>query len=314
MADPAAPVLFADAMWRSGSTYLASRFAQSGRYMLFYEPCHEGIGRKPTAARERDRNRDRDLRHPELEGGYFGTYERRDPQSGQPLRALHAPDMAVRSVYNDGSDAAADFLSALARVAQAEGKIAFLGFCRSGTQTTRLQARICGQGLHLWRAPREQFASYGWPGNDYFMTGTLLQLAFSRDYAGLAASFAPEQFGALRLRIAKLWPDRRTRDRYRLARPVAASLSADQSYALFYLSWLLSFRAGTANHALSFSLTQLAEDCALRQRVEEAFGIGFPDLRPTPSRAVDGVDYDAIEVDVAQRLEEWRAVPARSFA
>lgn len=309
MVDPAAPVLFADAMWRSGSTYLASRFAQSGRYLLFYEPCHEGVGRKPTAARDRDRNRDRDLRHPELEGGYFGTYERLDPVNGQPLRALHAPDMAVRNVYNEGSDAAADFLSALVRVARAEGKIAFLGFCRSGTQTARLRALLGGQGLHLWRDPRAQFASYGWPGNDYFMAGTLLQLSFSDRYAGLAAALAPEALRALRLRVAKLLPDRRTRDRYRLVRPVAAQMSAEQSYALFYLSWLLSYRAGAASHALSFSLSQLCDDAALRRRVTDAFGISFPDLRPTPARVVEGIDYDGVEAEVARRLDSVSAMP-----
>ena len=311
MADPAAPVLFADAMWRSGSTYLASRFAQSGRYMLFYEPCHEGVGRKPTAARDRDRSRRRDLRHPELEGGYFGTYERLDPQSGQPLRALHAPDLAVRNVYNEGSDAAADFLSALVRVARAEGKIAFLGFCRSGTQITRLRTLLGGQGLHLWRDPRAQFASYGWPANDYFMAGTLLQLSFSARYAALAADLAPEPLRALRLRLARLLPDRRTRDRYRLVRHVAARLTAEQSYALFYLSWLLSYRAGAAGHALSFSLTQLCEDAATRQRVTDAFGISFPDLRPTPDRVIEGIDYDAVEQEVSRRLDALSGTPAR---
>lgn len=309
MADPATPVLFADAMWRSGSTYLASRFAQSGRYMLFYEPCHEGVGRKPTAARDRDRSRTRDLRHPELEGGYFSTYDRLDPQSGQPLRTLHAPDMAVRNVYNEGSDAAADFLCALVRLAQAERKIAFLGFCRSGIQTARLRALLGGEGVHLWRDPRTQFASYGWPGNDYFMAGTLLQLAFSAHYAALAADLAPDAMRALRLRLARRLPDFRTRDRYRLIRPLAAQLTAERSYALFYLSWLLSYRAGVTGHAMSFSLTQLCDDAAMRQRVTNAYGISFPDLRPTPERVIEGIDYDAVEAEVARRLNALSGSP-----
>lgn len=312
MADPATPVLFADAMWRSGSTYLASRFAQSGRYLLFYEPCHEGVGRKPTAARDRDRSRTRDLRHPELEGGYFGTYERHDSLSGQPLRTLHAPDMAVRNVYNEGSDAAADYLCALVRLARAERKIAFLGFCRSGTQTARLRALLGGQGLHLWRDPRAQFASYGWPENDYFMAGTLLQLSFSARYAALAADLAPEGLRALRLRLARLLPDRRTRDRYRLVRPLAARLAAEQSYALFYLSWLLSYRAGVTGHALSFSLTQLCEEAMMRQRVTDAFGISFPDLRPTPERVIEGIDYDAVEAAVTLKLDAVKRTPERA--
>lgn len=306
---PRGSYLFADAMWRSGSTYLAQVFARSPRYCLFYEPCHEGAGRRPSAARARDRSRDRNLRHPEIEGGYFGGYEDIDPQTGRPLRTLHAPDLSLRNVYGEGSDRAADFLRALGRVAEARGRIAFLGFCRSGTQTRRLRALLGGESLHLWRAPREQFASYGWPGNDYFMPGTLLQLAFSPTLAPAARQLAPAAFAHWRMQAATMLPGVKPRDRYRLARPVARGLTLHQAYALFYLSWRASFCAGREGGDVSFSLSQLAADVGLRTMVEDRFDVRFDDLRPTPSRIVDGLGYDAVEAEVAALAASVSGLP-----
>lgn len=303
------PFLFADAMWRSGSTYLAQTFARSPRYRLFYEPCHEGVGRRPSAARTRDRSRDRDLRHPEIEGGYFGSYDDIDPQTTLPLRTLHAPDLSLRNVYGEGSERATEFLRALGRAAEARGQIAFLGFCRSGTQTRRLRAVLGGDALHLWRDPRAQFASYGWPANDYFMTGTLLQLGFSSALRPLAARLAPGAFAQWRARAALALPAVSPRNRYRFARPSAGGLTLRQAYALFYLSWLVSYRAGRADGQPSFSLTQIAEDEALRRQVEARFAIRFDNLRPTPARTVDGLDYDAVEAEVATLIASASGLP-----
>ncbi len=306
---PHGRLLFADAMWRSGSTYLAQVFARSPHYCLFYEPCHEGVGRRPSAARTRDRSRDRNLRHPEIEGGYFGGYEDIDPLTGQPLRALHAPDLSLRNVYGEGSDRAADFLRALGRAADSQGRIAFLGFCRSGTQTRRLRALLGGEALHLWRAPREQFASYGWPANDYFMPGTLLQLGFSPVLAPIARQLAPGVFSHWRMKAALMLPGVKPRDRYRLARPAAHALTPRQAYALFYLSWLASYRSGRDGGHVSFSLSQLAADRTLRTDIEDRFGVRFDDLRPTPARIVDGVDYDAVEAEVAALTASVSGLP-----
>jgi hypothetical protein len=278
--------------------------------MLFYEPCHEGVGRKASAARTRDRQRDRDLRHPQLEGGYFGMYERVDPMSGKRLADLFAPETSLRNVYGEASPATIAYLSALARTARGEGKTAFLGFCRSGTQMPPARSAIGGTSLHLWRAPREQFASYGWPQNDYFITGTLLQLAFSRRYAALARQLAPDAVGSLEVAISKLLPDRHTRLRYRIACRSAARLTPQQAYGLFYLSWLICYRHGSAHSDISFSLSELAADTQQRVEVEEMFDITFDNLRPTPAASVPGIDYDAIEKIVSALVGKRTEAPA----
>jgi hypothetical protein len=303
-------LLFANAMWRSGSTYLASRFAASDRYLLFYEPCHEGISRRPSAARDRDRSRQRPLRHPSLEGGYFANYDLSEPESGLALSSFHAPDISLRNVYNDPSERAVHFLSRLGGAAHAKGQTAFLGFCRSGTQMPEAAQALGANSLHLWRAPREQFASYGWPDNDYFMAGTLMQLAFSRRFKGTAQRLTPRAFVSPFLHLALNLPDRQTRHRYRLARRAAAVLNGRESYALFYLSWLVSDRAGRSGAELSFSLTELAHDAGLKAQVEQRYGISLEDLRPTPAKLIDGIDYDAVEAEVEAAINSLIGAPS----
>lgn len=289
-------------MWRSGSTYLASQFARSARYMLFYEPLHEGVGRKPSKARVCDRSRERNLRHPEIEGGYFGAYEQVDPLTGHPLTDCFAPEASLRTVYGRPSRATIDYLRALDRCARGAAQSAFLGFCRAGTQMPMAQAKLGGRGLHLWRDPRAQFASYDWPRNDYFMAGTLLQLARSEPLADAARALAPRPLRAPLLRLASLLPDRQARSKYRIARLVSRGMTEDESYALFYLSWLASFEAGRAVSEFSFSLTQLAQDAALRSAVEAHYGVGFEDLRETPAAPPQPIAYDRIEASVSGRF------------
>lgn len=294
--------LFAHAMWRSGSTYLASRFAASDRYLMFYEPCHEGIGRRRGAMRDRDRKRDRGLKHPSLEGGYFGNYDLPDTVTGKRLEQFYAADISLRSVYGRPTAATRRYLEVLARTANASGRVPFFGFCRSGTQMPALAAAIGAPGLHLWRSPREQFTSYQWPKNEYFMTGTILQFAFSREHGATARRLAPGAFRSLRLLLARRLPDSQNLNRYRLVRAVAAGLTATESYALFYLSWLICHAAGTAQAEISFSLSELADDFSRRQEVENRFGIRLEGLRPTPSEARGDVDYDAIETSVSSMI------------
>ncbi len=63
--------VFLHSMWRTGSTYLASRFAEEARYCVFYEPFHEYVGSEKALLKVREEYaRARALlRHPEVAGG-----------------------------------------------------------------------------------------------------------------------------------------------------------------------------------------------------------------------------------------------------
>lgn len=290
--------MFGLSMWRTGSTFLASRFAVAG-YQLFYEPCHEYVGSHRTIAVARMRQSERlaALRHPDVGGGYFDIYDQRDPVSQRSLSALYDHAMCLRRVYDTATPASIEFLVSCQRVADHNGRRAFFGFCRSGTQQRTIHETLAGTYVHLWRAPRAQFCSYGWPDNDYFMPGTIIQLLLSRRYGATARRLVPALQGAGPW-LAALLPDRQYRMHYRIGRTIARRLDRDQCYALFYLSWRIAFASSLVSAAESFSLTQIANDPARRREIEAFCGIDLAGVTATPDDWVPNIAYDAIEARV----------------
>lgn len=293
------PAIFANAMWRTGSTYLASRFACSDKYLLFYEPCHEGVGNPGRGIRPVERR----LNHPDLGGsGYFDSYNLSDPFTGKRLTDLFDFSICLRDVYRDASPGAVRFLAACIRIARQQGKTAFLGFCRSGTQHRLAHQLLGGTPIHLWRAPREQWHSYNWPENDYFLPGTLLQLLLSERYRALALSLVGEPIFGPALKAIDYLPDRHARTRYRIARRIASGLPLATCYALFYLSWRICRDSQRANADYSFSLSELADDSALQHELSGRFGVDFSDLRPTPPEYARNIPHEEIEMEVDRLL------------
>lgn len=295
--------VLAHAMWRSGSTWLASRFAASPRYRLFYEPDHEYAASLKAIRRAASQQAGKlaALHHPDVGGGYFDAYERVDRQTGLPLWRLAAPEAALRDVYGQASPRYLAFLAACARAATEEGRVAFLGFCRSGTQHRAIDAGTGQRGarIHLWRDPREQFCSYGWPGNDYFIPGTLLQLLSApRTRAVALALAAPRGWRRGGAWVVPALPVGRVTMAYRLGRRLATGLSVEQAYALFYLSWLISQESARAGAQWRFSLRGLAGDAALQAALEDRFGISLAGLAPGPPPPPLPFDAAAIEARV----------------
>ena len=180
--------IYLHAMFRTGSTYLAARFAADPSFRLFYEPFHGDIaspGRLAQAAADYEARRQA-LGHDAIDGGYFAAYSALDPASARRLGALSRRRFSVHDPLNDLSAAGRAFLEACGRAARAERRRPVFGFSRSGLQVGSMRAALPGRHLHLWRDPRHQFASYRPGRNDYFLPQTLLQLLASRSLAPVA--------------------------------------------------------------------------------------------------------------------------------
>ena len=280
-------------MWRVGSTAVARAFLNSPRYLVFVEPFHEACGARPMIETVRREQADiaRTLNHPAWAGGYFDAYLAQDPLTGKALCDLFDPSATVATVYRDApSPKALDYLKACERVAEAQGKAAFFGFCRSGRQQAGIPG---GRNRHSWylaRDPRSQFLSYNWPENPYFMAGTYLQLRQSPKTAGLVRKLLPlrAQYLAFALfrRRAQSLPHQ-----LNYANRILSELSTKRVYQMFYLSYLAS-RA-----AASRAATEIV-DCdaiiARREVFEDRLGVDFAHLKSTRR-----------EVDAPETFRSW---------
>lgn len=290
--------VFLHSMWRTGSTYLASRFAAEARYCVFYEPFHEYVGSDKTRLKVREEYaRARALlRHPEVAGGLFDIYDRSEPLTKEPLWCAYDPRSAIRDVYGRMSAKSQEYLRACLRVAEQDRRIAVFGFCRSGTQLTEMCRLFAGRHLYLYRNPIEQFRSYDWPANDYFVPTTYLQLACSRRWRRVL-KLACDDHSALSVSACALscnildamWSQR-------MARMLLRNLSAQDAFAISYLSWRVCLAAASEQGLELFSLNDLIAQRQLRNRLEGEFATRFEGLRSTAVR-----DFEADAQCYAER-------------
>jgi len=302
--------VYIHAMWRTGSTFLISRFRETNACLDFYEPFHEEVGRQDMggmAARRRRRQhvaRQAALNHPEMREGYFVNYALPVAGSDMPLYALYRNRFGMGDVYRGLSDDARQYLVAASRLARLKDRRAVFGFCRSGLQLPGMTRALRGEHIYLYRDPRSQFASYRPGENDYFMPMTLVQLLAAERLHPIIAPVVAKMTGTSLIRQMSrrgLAP----RLALKLARPNIARLSGDDLYRLFYTSWLVCNEAGRMGCDDQVSLAGLARQPSYRQAMEERFSISLTDLKRPPERRVTfDVDYAGIESEIETRLSE----------
>ena len=277
--------LFLHSMWRTGSSYLLSRFEANPRYLAFYEPFNGEIGSarlRRRAAREYEERR-RQLRHPSAAEGYFGLYDRPDPLTGRPLWSWGRPRLTLHDVYNGLSEAGCELLEACTRLAASLGRTPVFGFCHSGVQVEAMRLRFGGEHVYLYRPAADQFVSYQPGRNDFFMPATILQLLSSTRWSAVAVELVPQLAryrGWLPRSFVRQVPHWMA---MRWGRRLARDLAVPQMYRLFLLSWHLSNGQPRQSCELQVSLPQLEADAVLRQAVGQRYGVQFDGLRYPPS-------------------------------
>ncbi|WP_417257203.1 hypothetical protein [Celeribacter halophilus] len=299
--------VYAHSMWRTGSTALARRFLDSTDYLVFYEPFHEvcGSGDRLLRAQKVRQSPAEKLRHPEWIGGYFDNFLLKDPKTGKPLYELYDPSCAVRSVYHKGpTQHALDYIEACKRVANEQGKNAFLGFCRSGMQQQSLKPEAGETAFYLYREPRSQFLSYDYPNNDYMIPGTLFQLAHSSELRPYIREILTQRYRLALLDVTRTLGKRGPMlTSYRWARLLARDLDMDEAYRLFFLSYEVSRRTAQRAGYPFFSIDSLCGHD--RARFEETYGISLDGLHPNTRELHDTERYTSMEQDVLCLLGDY---------
>lgn len=245
--------IFIHSLFRCASTFFFQKFRTLGaNFTCYQEPFNESLealNRSARHARLLASPEGSPLRHPPLDKPYFYEFWLRRQQ----LKGLYRRTFAYQEYFAAPALPMAQQRWISALLAHAQGR-AVLQFCRSAGRAAALHAAFGGVHLHLWREPRAQWWSY--KVGDYFDSVT------QRIYE------AP----ALPAPLVQL-------HRHSLANAAAATLSAQQDYALYYGLWLHAWLALRAVADISISVDQItvsaADNRACAQQLADLLGEGF---------------------------------------
>lgn len=303
--------IFLHGMWRSGSTYVWSKFREQDATLCYFEPLIESLARlTPRRIRRDTPDSVAANRHPKLAEPYFAEFE--------PLIRLrgvrdYRRDFATRRFVlgeGDRHPALKRYIAGLVGHAESRGRVAVLGFNRTVLREPWLAANFEAYHLHIDRDPVDVWASYMerlGRGVPTFLVAWLL-LAESNQAAPPFSAVAER----LPLRPPLLRGVTRPKSYYQKA---LASLSPDETYRLVFTAW-----AGAMLQALTYSdlildmsLAQDADYGADRaEQIGRAVGLGldFSDLRRVgPATAFKPSDQRRIEREALEQFPRTAFAP-----
>jgi len=252
--EPLRPV-FLHGLWRSGSTYIWSRFRVAEATRCYYEPLHDGL-RRLTLERIRRDTPDtvQNNHHPAMDQPYFAEFAPLVAGRGvQGYRRRFAyDDFAPARDRADGPLEA--YVRGLINHARGENRSAVLGFNRTGLRIGWLADRFDACNIHIDRDPIDVFASYLsqlQAGNFYYFVKWMQIIAGNSSYPPFGRALSRFR-GVSAIQSWLLGPKR-------YYRGIADAASMDTLYAITFLAW-----AVCALHALEHS--DLIIDIALADR------------------------------------------------
>jgi hypothetical protein len=293
--DPLRPI-FLHGLWRSGSTYVWSRFRAAEGSLCYYEPLSDGLRRLTHARILRDT--------PET------MLSNNHPALAQPYFAEFAPLLAGRGVrgyqrrfaYTRFAPPAEredrplqSYVQQLIDHARGQQRAAVLGFNRTGLRVAWLKKRFDAYNIHIDRDPIDIFSSYLsqlQSGNYYYFIKWMQIIAGNTDYP--LFSIAAPLF-----RKPTSVEDIYTNPR-KFYRQVVDETSLETLYSITFLAW-----AVCAMHALEHC--DLIIDTAMADRFDYGETLAGT-VRQQCGLAVDFVDMHAPTPPSPLRLAHQRLI------
>ena len=153
--------VFLHGLWRSGSTYLWSRFRAVEGTCCFYEPLHHGLAKLTRQRIARDTPEQIGAnRHPALAQPYFAEFTGLIERRG--VRHYHRSLAYDRFILAPGEahPRLERYVRGLIGHAASRGETAVLGFNRTGLRLAWLKHRFDAFNIHIDREPAAIWASY----------------------------------------------------------------------------------------------------------------------------------------------------------
>ena len=291
-----ARAIFLHGMWRSGSTFIWSRFRTLSSTCCFYEPLHHGLARLTAAKIQRDTPEViAGNKHPQLSAPYFAEFapllKSRGVTGYRRTLAYHRFALEPGAACPD----LGRYIEGLLNYAQEGGKTAVLGFNRSGLRIGWLREMFGAYDVQIERDPRQIWWSYvqqARKGNYFFLQKWLFVLECNAEHP----LFAP---------IAERMPLRRGAQRFAAGekayyRNALQFMPPDQIYLMVFYLWLLHAVHALTHCDLVVDLHRCA-DPPYRARLTEKIGkaasllVRFDEAQPERELSGRLLGFDAIE-------------------
>lgn len=164
-------------MWRSGGTYVWSKFRADGRFRTYDEPCHERLLTETPAAFEEESRTGitNKLRHPELDRHYFAEFPFQEKGGVEFFRKRFSYEDYYLPPDAEDSELT-KYVGNLISKAHQSGQRPLAKPCRFGLRAAWLKKQFAPISLYLLRNPDAMFRSYWSLGGreSYFFAATLL--------------------------------------------------------------------------------------------------------------------------------------------
>jgi hypothetical protein len=177
-----ADAIFIHAMWRTGSTYLWSKFREQAVYRAYYEPLNEALlyTRRGDHAVADHHPSQHVLRHPLLHRPYFDEYPARADG-----RLTGFDETLPYSRYclsaEDVDEPLSSYIDGLVAYARTNGQVPVLQFNRSLLRSHWLRERYSGLHILLVRDPNDVWVSLR-AQSPYFLAAICLIVSKNADH------------------------------------------------------------------------------------------------------------------------------------
>jgi hypothetical protein len=304
-------------LWRSGSTYVWSRFRAVKSAYSYFEQLYPGLARMTPSRLHRGAWRDAVAanRHPELEEPYFAEFSPLLSRRGvRGFDRRFAFDRFALGA-DDRYPALERYLNGLIGYAAAQNRRAVLGCNRTWLRPAWIKARFGSYDVYVERDPVAIWSSYkrhAEAGNYNYFTN--LHLILERN--GRHPLFAPI---AERVRL------RRGLERFTKAAhaypELIKAMSDAESYGLVYYLWSLSILSGLRHCDLivDTGAPSMATRAAATIKADSGLEIDFSGIRPIhpmglaapKARAVERSIRSILPFETLSETYDQRAVSRR---
>ena len=251
--------IFLHSQFRTGSTYVWSKFRETEDYYCYYEPFHEALADlTEEIRRENIDDKTASMSHPKLKRHYFDEYPLNE---GCGVRYFHK-EFTVDTYCMEADEKNESIKRYIGCLVDQAPRRAVFGFCRSTMRTAWLMNNFDAFNIFIIRNHRNQWESYqSFQGDPYFNTVNLMILGKN----GSSIKLQPLQaFFQIPYYENKVFATE-----YQFYKKYMSQLTDSERYHIFFYLWLLSFIENYSACELVLNVDALSLDDSARQSASE---------------------------------------------